>query len=87
MIDEKELHHALAGVPSPLARSSHVEARLKRLVPQPICGRGIQLIFVLAVRVDDRRLGGGIARHAHFDEAHPAVADDGKLRGDSSSAE
>ena len=81
VVDEEELHHALAAFLDHLGRRADVQAgrdrgragdRRTRAPVDPLLARG---------GIHDGSLGGRVdGRHPHLDQAHPAVAHDGQLR-------
>ena len=81
VIDEEEFHHALATVLNLRRVGADMEAG-RRVGGAADLRPGDPVDFLFARRrIHDRRLRYRIDRqHAHFDQAHPAIADDRKLR-------
>jgi len=81
VIDEEELHHALARVLHHLGRGADVHARGDVGAAADLRARDPVDLLLARGRIHDRRLGGRVdGGHAHLNQAHAAIAGDRELR-------
>ena len=79
MIDEEKFHHPAATFLDQRRIGPNAHAFGDTSCAQEICGRGIQLIYRLAICAELRFTIRAHFRHAHFDQAHAAIAGGAEL--------